>query len=111
MASANEVMRNSSCRRGAVSRRLDVVQLITLDARDNIAIAIADLHVGDVVTLGAASIRILNDVPRGHKVALESLASGSDVLRYGEIIGATTKDVTVGEHVHVHNLISKRLPG
>lgn len=104
-------MSSQCCRLPSPSRRVDCVQLITLDARDNIAIAIADLRAGDVVTLGAESIRIISDVPRGHKVALETLESGSDVLRYGEIIGATTKDVSVGEHVHIHNLISKRLPG
>ena len=87
------------------------MQLITLDVRDNIAIATADLHVGEVVTLGAVSLTIRDDVPRGHKVALASLALGADVIRYGEIIGATTKDVGVGDHVHVHNLVSKRLPG
>lgn len=87
------------------------MHLITLDARDNIAIATADLHAGEVVTVGTASVTIRSQVPRGHKVALEQLASGADVIRYGEIIGATTQDVTIGEHVHTHNLISKRLPG
>ena len=87
------------------------MQLITLDARDNIAIATADLHMGEIVTLGDVSLTIRNEVPRGHKVALASLAQGADVIRYGEIIGATTKDVGVGDHVHVHNLVSKRLPG
>lgn len=111
MLAANHPMSNSSCRRRAFCRTLDGVQLITLDARDNIAIATADLHVGEVMTLGTASITIRSEVPRGHKVALKHLASGSDVIRYGEIIGATTKDVAIGEHVHVHNLISKRLPG
>jgi hypothetical protein len=87
------------------------VQLITLDARDNIAIATADLHVGEIVNLGGSSVTIRGEVPRGHKVALAALAQGADVIRYGEIIGSATRDVGIGEHVHVHNLISKRLPG
>jgi len=87
------------------------VQLITLDARDNIAIATTDLHVAEVVDLGGAPIEICGEIPVGHKVAVVPLASGTDVIRYGEVIGMTTRDVGVGEHVHVHNLISKRLPG
>jgi hypothetical protein len=87
------------------------VHLITLDARDNIAIATTDLHVAEVVDLGGIPIEICGEIPAGHKVAVAPLAQGADVIRYGEIIGVTTTAVGVGEHVHIHNLISRRLPG
>ena len=28
--------------------------------------------------------------------------------KYGEVIGAATRDIRVGEHVHVHNVEGKR---
>jgi len=87
------------------------VQLLRLDARDNIAIAVAEIHAGDVAEVDGESLTIWDEIPGGHKVALEPMLSGADVVRYGEVIGATTSDVVPGEHVHVHNLISKRLPG
>lgn len=48
------------------------------------------------------------DVPIGHKVALEDLCEGGTVIKYGEDIGRLVSDVAKGAHVHVHNLKTKR---
>ncbi|WP_419229120.1 UxaA family hydrolase [Gordonia sp. CPCC 205515] len=90
---------------------MDAVRLLLLDQRDNIAVAIADLHAGDVASLDRDEITLRNDVARGHKVALRRLAVGDDIIRYGEAVGAASAAIEVGEHVHVHNVLSKRLPG
>lgn len=82
-----------------------------LDPRDNVATAADDLRVGGIATVGDLSVEIRDDIPRGHKVALYPIPLGTNVIRYGEIIGSATADVSVGQHVHVHNLISNRLPG
>jgi hypothetical protein len=87
------------------------VQLLILDDRDTIAIATVDLRVGDHVEAAGASFVMRDDVIRGHKVALRRMPMGTDVLRYGEVIGAATSTIEMGDHVHVHNLISRRLPG
>jgi hypothetical protein len=87
------------------------VQLLILDSRDNIAIATRDLGSGQTAAFGDQALTVRDDVPRGHKVALLAMPPGTDVLRYGEVIGATTTAVEAGEHVHIHNLISKRIPG
>lgn len=44
----------------------------------------------------------------GHKIAIRPLDAGTLVRKYGQAIGRTTANVEVGEHVHVHNLISIR---
>ena len=44
------------------------------------------------------------DVPAAHKVALDAVAAGAPVLRYGQIIGFATRAIEPGEHVHTHNL-------
>ena len=104
-------MRKRSCRRESPWVTLEAVQLLLLDDRDDIAIATVDLRAGDRATVANTSLVVRNDIRRGHKVALRRLPTGTDVLRYGEVIGETTADVEVGDHVHVHNLISKRIPG
>ena len=53
-------------------------------------------------------IRLVNDIPYGHKIALGEIAPGSDIIKYGESLGMATKAIAPGEHVHVHNLDSKR---
>ena len=49
-----------------------------------------------------------NDVPIGHKVALKDLATGDTVVKYGEDIGKVVAPIKKGEHVHIHNLKTKR---
>jgi altronate dehydratase len=87
------------------------MRLVILDPRDNVATAADNLHVGGTATTGDISVEIRDDIPRGHKIALQPIPLGANVIRYGEIIGSATADVAIGQHVHVHNLISNRLPG
>jgi (2R)-sulfolactate sulfo-lyase subunit alpha len=47
-------------------------------------------------------------VPIGHKVALKDLAAGDTVVKYGEDIGRVASPIRKGEHVHTHNLKTKR---
>ena len=49
-----------------------------------------------------------HDVPIGHKVALTDLAEGQDVIKYGQVIGRLVAPVKKGDHVHTHNLKTKR---
>jgi altronate dehydratase small subunit len=53
-------------------------------------------------------ITVLNDIPYGHKIAVTAIRSGESVYKYGEEIGVAGRDVRTGEHVHVHNLDSRR---
>jgi hypothetical protein len=43
-----------------------------------------------------------------HKFALHAIARGALVHKYGEAIGQATRDIRAGEHVHTHNLKSRR---
>ena len=44
----------------------------------------------------------------GHKIALCPILQGEDVIKYGQVIGQTTQAIQTGDHVHVHNMKSKR---
>ena len=75
---------------------------IRLHPDDNVIIALKDLVIGDPVP--GLDAPLLQSVPRGHKIAMQPIAIGSCVIRYGQIIGVATCDITAGNHVHVHNL-------
>ena len=47
-------------------------------------------------------------IPIGHKVALSDLQTGDTIIKYGQDIGKMVGDAGEGEHVHVHNLKTKR---
>lgn len=53
-------------------------------------------------------ITTLDDIPIGHKIALKDLNVGDTVIKYGTDIGRVVKPIKRGEHLHVHNVKTKR---
>ena len=47
-------------------------------------------------------------IPIGHKVALRDYQPGDTVIKYGVDIGKVVKPIGKGEHLHVHNVKTKR---
>lgn len=54
------------------------------------------------------TVRVIGDVPYGHKIAVCDIHVGELIMKYGEEIGIATKEIKKGEYVHVHNLDSMR---
>jgi (2R)-sulfolactate sulfo-lyase subunit alpha len=81
---------------------------------DDVGVAVEDLkagtEVGAVTLEGKAvgSVKLVNDVPLGHKVAMRDIANGKDVIEYGCVIGMASQAAPRGSHVHTHNLKTKR---
>ena len=51
---------------------------------------------------------VRNDIPIGHKLAIRDLAVDNTVVKYGADIGRVVAPIRQGEHVHVHNVKTKR---
>jgi (2R)-sulfolactate sulfo-lyase subunit alpha len=49
-----------------------------------------------------------SDIPIGHKVALKDYAVGDTVIKYGVDIGRVVAPIKQGDHLHVHNVKTKR---
>ena len=54
------------------------------------------------------SIQSKDDIPLGHKIAMNDLNKGDTILKYGHDIGKVVKPIKKGEHVHVHNVKTKK---
>ena len=54
------------------------------------------------------SFQAASDIPIGHKLAIKPLKEGDTVIKYGVDIGRVVSDIGQGEHVHVHNIKTKR---
>ncbi|WJH34329.1 UxaA family hydrolase [Paenibacillus sp. CC-CFT747] len=82
--------------------------VIVMDVKDHVATALKDLAEGQTfycrIQDEVKPFTAADPIPFGHKVAIEEIRSGQDVLKYGEVIGRATTDIQVGRHVHVHNL-------
>ena len=51
---------------------------------------------------------VIGDVPYGHKIAVRPIAAGEHIIKYGESIGAASRDIARGEYVHIHNMKALR---
>ena len=76
------------------------MSLIRLDPQDSVAIARTRLEAGQEVD----GIILRDAIPRGHKVALAPIATGTPVRKYAQSIGLASEDISAGDHVHTHNL-------
>ena len=54
------------------------------------------------------NIKSLNEIPLGHKIAMVDLNVDETILKYGHDIGKVVKSIKKGEHVHVHNVKTKK---
>lgn len=77
-------------------------RVIRLHPSDNLAVALEDI--GKDAQLAEFGLNTRDQIPRGHKLALNDLAIGDPVRRYGQLIGVATAAIAAGGHVHSHNL-------
>jgi len=84
---------------------------IVLNRVDNVATLIDTGRAGEACALqGEANgeVKLLQDVPFGHKLCIRDTQAGADVLKYGQVIGKASRPLKVGEHAHIHNVESAR---
>lgn len=87
---------------------------LKVDDRDNVATIFAQgVADGDQVEIRDKrghyeTVCVHGDVPYGHKIAAAAIPQGAHVIKYGESIGAASRDIAPGEYVHIHNMEALR---
>ena len=77
---------------------------IRIHPDDNVAVALEDLRKGETLTLDSVSVTAIEDIARGHKIALRDIKEGEPVVKYGNPIGLARADIPAGAWAHVHNV-------
>ena len=80
---------------------------------DDVAVAVQDVKPGRrravyLSTDREIAVDVIEAIPLGHKVALADLALDRAVIEYGVPIGLARRQVSRGQLVHTHNLVSGR---
>lgn len=75
-------------------------EFIHIHPGDNVAVALKPIPAGTVFEGIAAG----EDIPQGHKMALQALKPGDQVMKYGFAIGHATQPIAPGAWVHTHNM-------
>jgi altronate hydrolase len=84
--------------------------VLQLDPRDNVLIALSDLKQGETVEFKGSTYALNSKVPAKHKFATSDLPTGSDVIMYGVLVGKTVHPVRRGEALTLANLQHEALP-
>jgi len=82
---------------------------IIMNPIDNCVTALEDISKGSPIQIRESSIVINQNIPLGHKIALEDIRKGDLVKKYGHSIGIATEDIIQGDWIHTHNLTSQYL--
>jgi (2R)-sulfolactate sulfo-lyase subunit alpha len=89
--------------------------LLVHDNKDTVGVVVVEgLQAGTdmlcVITADNSSFNLMakSDVPIGHKVALTDIQSGDTIWKYGQDVGVAKANIAKGEHVHTHNMKTKR---
>ena len=89
--------------------------IIIHDEKDNVGVVVID-KISPEQTCACwimendktVQIQSLDEIQLGHKIAMIDLSEGDTILKYGHDIGKVVKSIKKGEHVHVHNVKTKK---
>ena len=77
---------------------------IQIQEEDNVIIALQSINKDEVLSLNSKSIKVLEDIKLGHKIAAKDIKKDENIIKYGYPIGSAKFDIKKGSHVHTHNI-------
>jgi altronate hydrolase len=84
--------------------------MIVLGEADNVGVALRNIATGARAEDAAGrALQALEEIPQGHKIALQAIGSGERIVRLGVPVAIATAAIAPGRLVHVHNVKSQYL--
>jgi (2R)-sulfolactate sulfo-lyase subunit alpha len=92
-----------------------MIHFVLHDPKDTVAVVVVEgIKAGQELTGWimdedrTVTVNSRQDIPIGHKLAVQDIKSGDTIIKYGYDIGRATTDIKAGAHAHVHNIKTKR---
>jgi (2R)-sulfolactate sulfo-lyase subunit alpha len=91
-----------------------MIQFLVHEQADTVGVATVDIKVGETAeglfmdTQEKIQTKANHDIPLGHKIALKDHSVDEGVIKYGHDIGRVVEAFSKGDHVHIHNLKTRR---
>lgn len=82
------------------------VHFVLLHPNDNVIVCCSDAAAEQLVSIGMTTLVLKNPISVGHKAAFKDIMQGQKIIKYGVSIGSATRDIKIGEHVHLSNVKS-----
>jgi altronate dehydratase len=79
---------------------------IKINENDNVAVALKNIKAGDWLSVQGDNekIKVMTNIPYGHKIATTFISKEGKIIKYGECMGISTEEIHPGYHVHVFNV-------
>ena len=78
---------------------------IRLHPADNVVVARVHIPAGATLDFEGTALKTVQAIAPGHKIAVQAIAEGETVYKYGEEIGRAGTTLSPGAWVHTHNLV------
>ena len=79
-------------------------KLIKVHPSDNVAVALVDLLVNDVLNFEEQEITIISHTKAKHKIALNDFKLGDRIIMYGVLVGKANNNIKKGEVLTIENV-------
>ncbi|MBO0999803.1 altronate dehydratase [Bacillus sp. SD075] len=86
-------------------------RFVQLHSNDDVVISLEGIQKGQSLQIqtydrGMIQMKASDDIPKGHKMSVNPIKRGEDVIKFGYSIGKAKEDISIGAWVHTHNLAS-----
>ncbi|MBU0544525.1 MAG: UxaA family hydrolase [Proteobacteria bacterium] len=91
-----------------------MIQFLIHEKADTVGVATVEIKVGEIAeglfmdSQEKIQLKANHNIPLGHKIALKEHSVNNGVIKYGHDIGRVVESFKKGDHVHIHNLKTRR---
>ena len=82
------------------------MKTIKIHPNDNVAVAVDAIETHEKFVIDSHEQVAAMVIPAGHKIALQPISAGENIIKYGFPIGHAKTEILAGQHVHSHNVKS-----
>lgn len=81
-----------------------MTSVLKINEADNVAVALEAQSAQAQIQMDGQTITLQDNIPAGHKFALQDIAEGENVIKYGYPIGHSLSNIKKGTWVNEHNI-------
>ena len=83
---------------------MELKTYLKINPADSVVVCLQPKKQGDIIEVDGQQIIVLQDTPAGHKVLINDVRKGDDIIKYGYPIGHALEDLKAGKWVNENNL-------
>lgn len=77
---------------------------IKINPADSVVVCLQAMPKGETISVDGKTVTMNQDTPAGHKVLINDVSEGTDIIKYGYPIGHAMQDLKAGDWVNENNL-------